>query len=135
MCDPYPCWEPGISEGPAGYKGTGRTKYTFHPNVFDFHYHMPKFYRGDPPKTNRSKSNPFENFYSWDSNQEKKEDPDVDDFKFMGLKRSCSEEDLRKRYLKLAREYHPDKGGTNELFRALKDAYDSIKRMFSPVAY
>ena len=60
MCDPYPCWSPGISEGPAGYKGKGRTKYTFHPNVFDF---FPKFYRGDPPKTNRSKSNPFENFY------------------------------------------------------------------------
>jgi len=134
MCgaDAYPCWSPGISEGPAGYKGTGRTKYTFHPNVFDF---FPKFYRGEPPKTNRSKSNPFENFYSWGSNQEKKEDPDVNDFEFMGLKRSCSEDDLRKRYLKLAREYHPDKGGTNELFRKLKDAYDSIKSLFAQAAY
>ena len=115
MCDPYPCWSPGISEGPAGYKGKGRTKYTFHPNVFDF---FPKFYRGDPPKTNRSKSNPFENFYSWESNQEKENNPDAGDFEFMGLKRSCSQDDLKKRYYKLAKEYHPDKStGNTKLFQ------------------
>ena len=125
MCDPYPCWEPGISEGPAGYTGKGRTKYTY---TFDF---FPQFYRGDPPKTNRSKSNPFENFYSWDSNQEKQENPDSGDYEFMGLKRSCSQDDLKKRYYKLAKQYHPDKStGDTKLFQALKNAYDNIKSLF-----
>ena len=128
MCDPYPCWEPGISEGPAGYKGKGRTRYTY---TFDF---FPRFYRGDPPKKNRSKSNPFENFYSWDSNQEKEENPDCGDYEFMGLKRSCSQDDLKKRYYKLAKEYHPDKStGDTKLFQALKNAYDNIRSMFYPV--
>jgi len=125
MCDPYPCWEPGISEGPAGYTGKGRTKYTY---TFDF---FPQFYRGDPPKTNRSKSNPFENFYSWDSNQEKENNPDAGDFEFMGLKRSCSQDDLKKRYYTLAKQYHPDKStGDTKLFQALKNAYDNIKSLF-----
>tara|TARA_R110002124_G_scaffold91825_2_gene233598 strand:+ start:149 stop:529 length:381 start_codon:yes stop_codon:yes gene_type:complete len=125
MCDPYPCWEPGISEGPAGYTGKGRTKYTY---TFDF---FPQFYRGDPPKTNRSKSNPFENFYSWDSNQEKQENPDSGDYEFMGLKRSCSQDDLKKRYYKLAKQYHPDKStGDTKLFQALKNAYDNIRSLF-----
>ena len=125
MCDPYPCWEPGISEGPAGYTGKGRTKYTY---TFDF---FPQFYRGDPPKTNRSKSNPFENFYSWDSNQEKENNPDAGDYEFMGLKRSCSQDDLKKRYYTLAKQYHPDKStGDTKLFQALKNAYDNIKSLF-----
>lgn len=125
MCDPYPCWEPGISEGPAGYTGKGRTKYTY---TFDF---FPQFYRGDPPKINRSKSNPFENFYSWDSNQEKENNPDAGDFEFMGLKRSCSQDDLKKRYYTLAKQYHPDKStGDTKLFQALKNAYDNIKSLF-----
>lgn len=125
MCDPYPCWEPGISEGPAGYRGKGRTKYTY---TFDF---FPQFYRGDPPKTNRSKSNPFENFYSWDSNQEKENNPDAGDYEFMGLKRSCSQDDLKKRYYKLAKQYHPDKStGDTKLFQALKNAYDNIRSLF-----
>ena len=125
MCDPYPCWEPGISEGPAGYTGKGRTKYTY---TFDF---FPQFYRGDPPKTNRSKSNPFENFYSWDSNQEKENNPDAGDYEFMGLKRSCSQDDLKKRYYKLAKQYHPDKStGDTKLFQALKNAYDNIRSLF-----
>ena len=125
MADPYPLWDPGISEGPAGYRGKGRNKYTY---SFEF---FPQFYRGDPPKTNRSKSNPFENFYSWDSNQEKEEMPDDQDYRVMGLKRSCSQEDLKKKYRKLALKYHPDKsGGTTELFQKMKDAYDNIKSLF-----
>jgi len=132
MCgaDAYPCWEPGISEGPAGYTGKGRTKYTY---TFDF---FPQFYRGDPPKTNRSKSNPFENFYSWDSNQEKENNPDAGDFEFMGLKRSCSQDDLKKRYYTLAKQYHPDKStGDTKLFQALKNAYDNIRSLFVSQAF
>ncbi len=130
MCDPYPCWEPGISEGPAGYKGKGRTRYTY---TFDF---FPRFYRGDPPKKNRSTSNPFENFYSWDSNQEKEENPDAKDYEFMGLKRSCSSDDLKKRYYTLAKQYHPDKpSGDTKLFQALKNAYDNIRSLFVNPAF
>ncbi len=125
MCDPYPCWERGISAGPAGYKGKGRTRYTY---TFDF---FPRFYRGDPPKKNRSTSNPFENFYSWDSNQEKEENPDSKDYESMGLKRSCSQDDLKKRYYKLAKEYHPDKPHVDtKLFQSLKNAYDNIRSLF-----
>ena len=49
----------------------------------------------------------------------------------MGLKKSCSEEDLKKRYYKLAKEYHPDRStGSHNLFVKLKQAYDNIKSIF-----
>ncbi len=129
MCgaDAYPCWSPGISEGPAGYKGKGRTNYSF-----DF---FPRFYRGDPPNINRGR-NPFENFYSWDSNQEKENNPDAGDFEFMGLKKSCSQDDLKKRYYTLAKQYHPDKAtGDTKLFQSLKNAYDNIRSLFERAVY
>ena len=100
MCDPYPCWSPGIEEGRAT-NYSKRKKYSTY-----FYKEKPRFERKRPVQ---------------------KED---DDFEFMGLKRSCSEEDLKKQYHKLAKEYHPDKGGTNKLFIRLKRAYDNIKRMF-----
>lgn len=131
MCDAYPGFEFGISEGPAGSRYArskpNRKNYSTFSESFNY-----TFYRGFPPRCHRStRKNPFENYYSWDSNQTKEEYPEATDYKFMGLKKSCSEEDLKKRYYKLAKEYHPDRStGSHNLFVKLKQAYDNIKSIF-----
>jgi hypothetical protein len=113
MCDPYPCWSPGIEEGPQ-INYSKRKKYSTY-----FYKETPRFEKKE------KRGNPFSEFFEREIHQ------DDDDFEFMGLKRSCSEEDLKKQYHKLAKEYHPDKGGTNTLFIRLKNAYENIKRFLA----
>lgn len=54
---------------------------------------------------------------------------DVDEdypFNIFGLKRSASDEDMKKAYHKAVRETHPDKTGTDETegFREVQEAYE-----------
>lgn len=50
--------------------------------------------------------------------------------KFYKLKTSNSEEDLKKEYYKLAKRYHPDKGGSTKLFQKLQQLYHLLKSKF-----
>jgi len=57
------------------------------------------------------------------------EDVDVDEdypFNIFGLKRSASDEDMKKAYHKAVRETHPDKTGSDETegFREVQEAYE-----------
>lgn len=50
-------------------------------------------------------------------------------FKIMGVSRSCSQEELRKSYQRLARELHPDKNmapNAEQQFVEMKDAYEIL---------
>ncbi len=49
-----------------------------------------------------------------------------DNDKFASLKRSNSEEELKKEYYKLAKKLHPDKGGTTKLFQKLQQIYNLL---------
>jgi len=50
------------------------------------------------------------------------------DDKFVSLKKSNSQEELKKNYYKLAKTYHPDKeGGDTKLFQKLSQLYDLLK--------
>ena len=60
------------------------------------------------------------------------EDSDVDDdFKVLGLKKTASEEDLKKAFHQKARETHPDKvGGDGDTFKKIRMAYERIIECF-----
>ncbi len=47
-------------------------------------------------------------------------------YEILGVDRNASLEEIKKAYRKLARKWHPDKGGNNEVFRALREAYDIL---------
>ena len=46
-----------------------------------------------------------------------------------GLKRSASDEDMKKAYRKSVLKAHPDKGGTPELFRKVWEAWEYFKKI------
>ena len=49
---------------------------------------------------------------------------------FNTLRRSTSEEELRKEYRKLAKIHHPDKGGSNSMFQRLHNLYERLCASF-----
>ncbi len=48
-------------------------------------------------------------------------------YECLGLTRDASPDDIKRAYRDLAREKHPDKGGTKEEFHAIQEAYDVLK--------
>lgn len=50
-------------------------------------------------------------------------------YEILELKPSCSQRDIRKNYLRLAKAYHPDiyKGSDKDRFKQIKEAYDTLK--------
>ena len=50
--------------------------------------------------------------------------------KFASLKRSNSEDELKKSYYKLCRKLHPDKGGSTKLMAKLNQLYDILRSQF-----
>lgn len=57
--------------------------------------------------------------------------PGVDPYRILGLERSASDEEVRKRYRELAHVLHPDKSGTpgtSLFFQMVTAAFGAIKR-------
>ena len=50
-------------------------------------------------------------------------------FSVFGLKKSASQEDMKKAYRKQVLKAHPDRGGTPELFRKVREAWEYFKKM------
>eukprot|EP00659_Diplonema_papillatum_P008477 gene8477-13076_t len=54
--------------------------------------------------------------------------PSSDPWRILGVSREASDQDVKKAYIKLAKEYHPDKtGGDDKMFKKVKEAYDMIR--------
>ena len=49
-----------------------------------------------------------------------------DFYKVLGVAKDCDERTLKKMYHKLALHHHPDKGGSEEKFREISEAYDVL---------
>ena len=42
-------------------------------------------------------------------------------------------EQVQSAYRRLAKEHHPDRGGDADQFRAIKDAYEQLKKLGRPI--
>jgi len=67
----------------------------------------------------------FQGFYGYDQNNSNQEPLDREyPYSVFGLKRSASDDDMKKAYRKAVLKAHPDRGGTNELFRKVREAWE-----------
>ena len=67
--------------------------------------------------------------------EKRKKSPEVikirTDDKFFKLKKSNSQEELKKEYYKLCKKFHPDKpNGSTKLFQKLQQIYELLLRQF-----
>lgn len=73
----------------------------------------------------------FKSFFGWDTPEGAEEDPISfsEDYPYnvFGLKKSASSEDVKKAYRKEILKSHPDKGGSNEAFRKIREAWEYFK--------
>lgn len=59
----------------------------------------------------------------------------MDYYSILGINNSATDNDIRKAYLKLAKKYHPDKCGSNEMFIQIKEAYNKLKNKEEEINY
>ena len=72
----------------------------------------------------------FQGFFAKD--EDPKEHSDIDyPYNVFGLKKSASQEDMKREYRKSILKTHPDRGGTGEAFRKIQEAYEYFKSMIS----
>jgi len=50
-----------------------------------------------------------------------------DPYKILGVDPNISDDELKKAYKRLTMKYHPDRGGSEEKFKEITDAYEKIK--------
>lgn len=48
-------------------------------------------------------------------------------FEALGVSPHCSDDDIKKRFRRLALEHHPDKGGSKECFQEISNAYEILR--------
>lgn len=71
----------------------------------------------------------FGGFYGgFDDPEEKPVDKDYP-YSVFGLKKSASDDDVKKAYRKSVLKAHPDKGGSNETFRKIQEAWDYFRKI------
>lgn len=75
----------------------------------------------------------FQGFFGFDSNKESLAEGDLrldKDYPYnvFGLKKSASDDDMKKAYRKAILKAHPDKGGSNELFRRIRQAWEYFNK-------
>ena len=49
-----------------------------------------------------------------------------DYYEVLGLKKGATGDEIKKAYRKLAKEHHPDKGGSEDKFKEISEAYDTL---------
>ena len=59
----------------------------------------------------------------------------MDYYSILGVNRSATPEDIKKAYRKLAMQHHPDRGGDQERFKQITQAYDILSSSDKKAAY
>jgi DnaJ-domain-containing protein 1 len=94
---------------------------------YENHMRQKKRVREEQEEQERSErfKNFFEGFFGFNEDDSNKESLDRDyPYNVFGLKRSASDDDMKKAYRKAVLKAHPDKGGSNELFRKIRQAWE-----------
>ena len=96
----------------------------------DYENHMKQKRRAREEAEDQERQERFKNFFQgfygydkgFDSN---KESLDRDyPYNVFGLKKSASDDDMKKAYRKAILKAHPDRGGTSEAFRRIREAWE-----------
>lgn len=103
-----------------------------------------KYYNSsyDNYRNNSYSNSSYNNSYSYEDTYNQKQsqtnsyqrtvDPNVEKARALFADFGTTFQELKKRYRKLALEYHPDHGGENDLFAAIVNEYEYIKKMKFP---
>lgn len=59
----------------------------------------------------------------------------MDYYSILGVPRTASQDDIKRAYRKLAMQHHPDKGGNEEKFKQINEAYDTLGDAQKRAAY
>ena len=51
----------------------------------------------------------------------------MDHYNTLGVNRDASQDDIKRSYKKLAMRHHPDRGGDNDTFAKINEAYNTLK--------
>ena len=70
-------------------------------------------------------------FFGFNEEPEDEEKDKNYPYSVFGLNRSASDDDVKKAYRKSVLKAHPDKGGSNELFRKVREAWNYFKNYLS----
>jgi len=125
--DPYPSWSPNSFHPPGRDKEDSYWKKYHQYNKEDYY---------DQQNQRRKYGNPFEEWFRRECGLDG-DDPFVDDagpnislncWDVLGIEKTDDESIIRKAYHKLAREYHPDKGGDKADMIRLNNAYEYAMR-------
>ena len=54
--------------------------------------------------------------------------PSMDCYRTLGVSRTASDADIKKRYLELVKQYHPDKNGSHDDFVKIQSAYEVLSK-------
>ena len=106
-----------------------------------WHYEpLPSYYEGEQYwKCYRGYDRDTEDWYDEEDFFQHNTDPFVstaekeeldNDLVVLGLTKAPSEDDIKQAFKSKARETHPDKGGTCEAFRRVRDAYNNLMSLF-----
>jgi molecular chaperone DnaJ len=60
---------------------------------------------------------------------------DRDYYEVLGVPRTASEDDIKKAFRKLARKHHPDTGGSEERFKEVNEAYETLSNQEKRAQY
>ena len=122
----YAEYRPSIAHPFQSYPHGG--VYNKRPDYYhDYENHMRQKKREREAAEERERSERFKNFFQgfFGFNTEEKEPLDREyPYSVFGLKRSASDDDMKKAYRKAVLKAHPDRGGTNELFRKVREAWE-----------
>lgn len=59
----------------------------------------------------------------------------MDYYSILGVPRTASQDEIKRAYRKLAMQHHPDKGGNEETFKQINEAYDTLGDAQKRAAY
>lgn len=57
----------------------------------------------------------------------------MDPYSVLGINRNATDDEVKKAYKSLARKHHPDKGGSEEKFKEISQAYSQIMKGSDPI--